>query len=83
MPFKELRTLGVILRNEVVGAVATLNPFAKLACAVAIHTLSTTNNIEVVEGEGIRQQLHQVTLERSNSILLLRIKHLSTFQQFQ
>ena len=48
---EELRALGVLLGSGIEGAIAALNPLAELGDTIACHTLRTTHDIEVVEGE--------------------------------
>ena len=55
---EELRTLGVLLGGRIVGAVATLNPFAGKGRTVALHTLGATDGVEVDEGEGADEEIN-------------------------
>ena len=57
---EELRALGVLLGGGIVGAVAALNPFAGEGRTVALHALGATDGVEVVEGEDVVEQRHQV-----------------------
>ena len=52
---KELRALGVLLGGGVEGTITSLNPLAEESGAVTLHSLGTTDGIEVIEGEGVLQ----------------------------
>ena len=66
MLLKELRALGVLLGGRIEGAIATREPLTQLGWAVVLHALRTTHGVEVVECEGILQELHEVTAPRQH-----------------